>query len=71
MESNEAVKIFHEELLTRQEVAALLHLSLPTLDSYIRKQLIVAYRIGNRILFKRDDIYSALKSIPATEAATL
>lgn len=51
------------EFLSRQQVADLLHVSLPTIDGYIRSGILKAYRIGRRVKFKRDEVETALKQI--------
>ncbi len=50
-------------LLTRQQTAQILGISLPTLDDYTRNGIIPASRIGTRIRYKKADVYSALKEI--------
>ncbi len=45
-----------DKLLTRQEVAELLSISLPTLRSYVKRGLIKENRIGSRVLYKKSDV---------------
>jgi len=52
-----------EKFLTRQEAADLLRISLPTLTDYVKRGIITANRISNRVLFKRSDIDQSLKQI--------
>jgi excisionase family DNA binding protein len=49
--------------LTRNEVAAFLKISLPTLQRYTQLGVIKGFRIGTRILYKLEDIEESLKSI--------
>ena len=49
-----------QEYLTRKQVAKKLHLSLGTLDVYVKKGLINSYKIGHRVLFKSDEINESL-----------
>ena len=49
--------------LTRNEVAALLKISLPTLQRYTQIGVIKGFRIGTRILYKFEDIEQDMKSI--------
>ncbi|MFV0151113.1 helix-turn-helix domain-containing protein [Empedobacter falsenii] len=49
-----------QEYLTRKQVANKLHLSLGTLDVYVKKGLINSYKIGHRVLFKSDEINESL-----------
>lgn len=51
--------------LSRQEVAALLKISLPTLNEYTRTGIIKGSRIGTRVLYSEEDIKNAIKEIPA------
>jgi len=48
------------EYYTRRQVAEKLHLSLGTLDQYVKCGLITSYKIGNRVLFKSDEINESL-----------
>lgn len=56
----------HQEksYLTRQETAELLKVSALTIDQWVKKGILPAYRIGNRVLFKSEDIESALSAVP-------
>lgn len=49
--------------LTRNEVASLLKISLPTLQRYTQIGVIKGFRIGTRILYKIEDIEESMKSI--------
>ena len=51
------------ELLTRDETAKLLKISLVTLHYWVKKDIIPAYRIGNKVRFKRFEIMNALQSM--------
>jgi len=55
------------QYLTRQNVASILRLSLPTVDKYTRLGLIPAQRIGNRILYSKEDIHNALEKIASSK----
>ena len=48
--------------LTRKEVAELLHISLPTLHSYINKGLVCPQKIGGRVLFDAREVEEAMES---------
>ena len=48
------------EYLTRKQTANKLHLSLGTLDQYVKCGLIKSYKIGHRVLFKTDEINTSL-----------
>ncbi|MFV0189736.1 MULTISPECIES: helix-turn-helix domain-containing protein [Empedobacter] len=48
------------EYLTRRQTASKLHLSLGTLDQYVKSGLITSYKIGHRVLFKSNEINDSL-----------
>ncbi|AMR33717.1 hypothetical protein A0256_20910 [Mucilaginibacter sp. PAMC 26640] len=50
-------------ILTRQETAKLLSLSLPTLHIYTKRGLIKSHRLGTKVRYKREDVEAALKQI--------
>lgn len=52
-----------KQILTRQEAAAELTISLPTLHDYTKRGVIQAYRLGYKIRYKREDINRALEQI--------
>jgi excisionase family DNA binding protein len=45
---------------SRKETAELLQVTLPTLHKYVRDGIIMCHRIGNRVLFKAEDIDQAI-----------
>ena len=51
----------NEELLTRREVATYLRISLVTVSSWSKYGIINPIRMGNRILFKKQDILDILE----------
>jgi len=55
-------KTADDELLTREETAQLLKVSLTTLWNWTKKGKIPAYGIGNRVYYKRGEIMNALVS---------
>ncbi len=52
-----------EELLTRNQTAKLLGITLPTLRKYTCDGLIPGYRIGTRVRYKRSEVIGALQAI--------
>ncbi len=50
-------------LLTRKDVAELLSISLPTLHSWTKKELLISYRIGNKVRYKQEEVLQALQNI--------
>ncbi|MCB0486283.1 MAG: helix-turn-helix domain-containing protein [Flavobacteriaceae bacterium] len=51
------------ELLTRKDTAKLLRISLPTLHDWTKNGVIKAHRIGNRVLYKHNEVTEALNLI--------
>jgi excisionase family DNA binding protein len=49
-----------DSLLTRAETAKLLSVSLVTLWDWTRKNIIPAYRIGNKIRYKKGEVLKSL-----------
>lgn len=52
-----------EILLTREETAKLLSISLPTLWKFTKDDVIPAYRIGTRVRYKKSEVLLALKQM--------
>ena len=52
-----------KELLTRKETAKRLGISLSTLHDYTSKGILPAYRIGNRVYYRWEDILKAAKRV--------
>lgn len=52
-----------EELLTREEAAELLGITLPTLREYTNRGLVIGYRIGTRVRYKRTEVLNGLQQI--------
>ena len=48
-------------LLSRQEVATLLKITLPTLHDWTKLGWLQSYKIGNRVLYKSEEVEEALK----------
>ncbi len=47
-------------IFTRYETCEILHISLSTLDTYVKKGAITRSRVGKRVVFSQDDIDKAL-----------
>lgn len=50
-------------LLTRQETAKLLSISLPTLHQYTKEGKVRGYRIARRVLYKKNEVIDTLEVI--------
>ena len=60
-EIKEIISEMNSELMTRKQVADLLQISLPTLWDWTNKGIIPAYRIGNKVRYKRNEILKVLE----------
>lgn len=52
-----------EKLLTRQETADLLSVSLVTLWTWTKSDVIPAFRIGTKVRYKKTDVLNALQKM--------
>lgn len=50
-------------LLSRKETAKLLCISLPTLNEWTKTGILKAHRIGNRVLYKEQEVIEALVEV--------
>ena len=48
------------DLLTRQETAKLFKISLVCLNDWSKKGLLQSYRIGGRVMYRRDEVLNSL-----------
>lgn len=53
----------NDQLLTREETSKMLSVSLVTLWDWTRKDLIPAYRIGNKVRYKKSEVLEALQKM--------
>jgi len=51
------------EFITRNQTAQILGVSLPTLNEWTKQGLIIGYRIGTRVRYKKGEILEAVKQI--------
>jgi excisionase family DNA binding protein len=47
-------------LMSLEDVAELFNVSLPTVHSYVRKGILVKYKMGAKTYFKREEVLSTL-----------
>lgn len=52
-----------DKLLTREETANMLSISLVTLWKWTKDDIIPAYRIGNKVRYKKSEVLAALKQM--------
>jgi excisionase family DNA binding protein len=50
---------------SRQEVADLLMISLPTLRDYTKAGWLVSYKLGNRVLYKQEEVLACVERVAA------
>lgn len=48
--------------LSRQEVSEILKISLPTLNDWSKRGVLKQYKIGNRVLYRKDEVESAIEN---------
>lgn len=54
----------HEnDFITRKEVAGILKISLPTLNDWTKQGWLKAYKMGNRVLYKRSEVEGTLLNL--------
>ena len=51
------------DFITRRDVADLLKISLPTLNDWTKLGWLQAYKLGNRVLYKKDEIELAVSKV--------
>lgn len=52
-----------DRLITRDETAKLLGVSLVTLHNWTKANILTAYRVGNKVRFKENEVLSSLQQI--------
>ncbi|BDW92733.1 hypothetical protein MACH07_15650 [Flagellimonas marinaquae] len=55
-------------LLSRKETAKFLCISLPTLNDWTKTGIVKAHRIGNRVLYKEQEVIQALNEIKTSKS---
>ena len=55
------------KLLSRKDTAKFLCISLPTLHDWTKTGIVKAHRIGNRVLYKLDEVNQALEQIKTSK----
>lgn len=58
-QTSEKEAVSKTKYYTCKEVATELHISLPTLNKYVKEGIIPCHRIGRRVLFKQEDMENA------------
>jgi excisionase family DNA binding protein len=52
-----------DRLITRDETAKLLGVSLVTLHNWVKANILIAYRVGNKVRFKENEVLASLQQI--------
>ncbi|MCU7593095.1 helix-turn-helix domain-containing protein [Riemerella anatipestifer] len=50
------------DLMSKKEVAKMLRVSLMTINNWTKQGLLTSYRIGNRVMYKKDEVLQSLKA---------
>lgn len=61
--ANLQTQLDQDVLLTREETSKMLSVSLVTLWDWTRKDIVPAYRIGNKVRYKKSEVISALQQM--------
>ena len=59
---NNANKSKEDKLLTRQQTADILQISLVTLWTWNKNNIVTFYKIGNKVRYKKSEVLNALQS---------
>ena len=60
----------NQDLITLEEVAEILHVTVDTVRSYVREKQLPAYRVGRSYLVDRADVYRFLQDRRTTQDDT-
>lgn len=52
-----------DRLITRTETAKILGVSLVTLHNWVKSNILTAYRVGNKVRFKENEVLASLQQI--------
>jgi excisionase family DNA binding protein len=61
---------FSQPYLSRLQVCDLLGITLPTVNDWAKRGILIAYRLGNRIYFKPNEIDKSLQRINENKEVT-
>ncbi|MGN6264764.1 MAG: helix-turn-helix domain-containing protein [Ginsengibacter sp.] len=57
----------NNKLISRKEAAGILHITLPTLLAWTMEGKVKGYRIGRRVLYKKNEIENAITEISTSQ----
>ena len=52
-----------DRLITRDDTAKLLGVSIVTVHNWVKSNILKAYRVGNKVRFKESEVFDSLQSI--------
>lgn len=58
-----------EKLITRDDTAKLLGVSIVTVHNWVKSGILTAYRVGNKVRFKESEVFSSLQAINQKKGA--
>ena len=61
----------NNDLITREDTAKLLGISLPTLHSWSKLGIIPSYRIGTRIRYKKEEVLNSVSKVQSIKYGRL
>lgn len=56
-------QVIEEELIDRKEVAKLFKISLVTVSDWTKKNILPAYRIGRKVVYKKSEVLASLNKM--------
>ncbi|MGJ1191816.1 helix-turn-helix domain-containing protein [Sphingobacterium siyangense] len=58
-----------EKLITRDDTAKLLGVSIVTVHNWVKSGILTAYRVGNKVRFKESEVFNSLQAINQKKGA--
>ncbi|MRM84855.1 helix-turn-helix domain-containing protein [Riemerella anatipestifer] len=62
LQTPEPKPVESHDLMHKKEVAKMLRVSLMTINNWTKQGLLTSYRIGNRVMYKKDEVLQSLKA---------
>lgn len=58
-----------EKLITRDDTAKMLGVSIVTVHNWVKSGILTAYRVGNKVRFKESEVFNSLQAINQKKGA--
>lgn len=58
-----------DKLITRDDTAKLLGVSIVTIHNWVKSGILTAYRVGNKVRFKESEVFNSLQAINQKKGA--